>query len=257
MKFRMMALSVLMVASAASPALVKAEGSSLAFNAAISSDYRYRGISQSRLKPALSAGVDYTLPRGFYVGAWASTITWVKDSGGDANLELDLYGGYKTELTKGTTLDVGLLQYIYPGAKTKNFDAIYKNPNTTEIYGALTVGPVTGKLSYSLSNLFGNYDFALQKDSKGSIYLDLSANLEVGGGVTITPHLGHQKVENITNASYTDYSVMASKDFSGFVLSAGVVGTDANKSFYVPGYAANSSKFLGKTAAVVSLKYNF
>jgi uncharacterized protein (TIGR02001 family) len=258
MKFRMMALSALVVMSVATPSLSQAQqGSSLAFNAALSSDYRYRGISQSRLKPALSAGLDYTLPEGFYIGAWASTIKWVKDAGGDAQLELDLYGGYKTELSKGMTLDVGLLQYVYPSARTPTFDALYKNPDTTEIYGALTVGPVTGKLSYALSNLFGNYDFARQKNSKGSMYFDLSANFEVGAGVVIIPHIGHQKVENISNASYTDYAITVSKDFSGFVLSAGLVGTDANKNFYIPGSAANSSKFLGKTAALLSLKYNF
>lgn len=257
MRFSMMALSAMLVLSAALPTLARAEGNALTFNAALSSDYRYRGISQSRLKPALSAGVDYALPKGFYVGAWASTIKWVKDAAGDANLELDLYGGYKGEVSKDVTYDVGLLQYVYPSARTTAFDALYKNPNTTEIYGALTMGPVTGKLSYSLSNLFGNYDFAQGKDSKGSVYLDLSANFDVGSGVTLTPHIGYQKVENITNASYTDYALTASKDFSGFVLSAGLVGTNADKNFYVPGPVANSTKFMGKTAAVVSVKYNF
>ncbi len=258
MKYRTMALSVWVVASMATPALSQAQqSSSLTFNAALSSDYRYRGISQSRLKPALSAGLDYSLPAGFYMGAWASSIKWVKDAGGDAQVEIDLYGGYKTELSKGTTLDVGLLQYLYPSAKTQTFDALYKNPNTTEIYGALTIGPVTGKLSYALTNLFGNYDFSLQKNSKGSMYFDLSANFDAGAGVIITPHIGRQKVENILNASYTDYAISASKDFNGIVLSAGLIGTNANKNFYIPGSAAQSSKFLGKTMALLSLKYNF
>ena len=43
----------------------------LSFNAALSSDYRFRGISQSRFDPALSAGADYTHnPTGFYLGTW-------------------------------------------------------------------------------------------------------------------------------------------------------------------------------------------
>ena len=61
----------------------------------------------------------------------------------------------------------------------------------------------------------------------------------------------------IANASYTDYSLTLSKDFSGLVPSIAIVGTDANKSFYVPGGAANSSKFLGKSGVVVDIKYNF
>ena len=72
------------------------------------------------------------------------------------------------------------------------------------------------------------------------------------------PHIGYQKVENIDNASYTDYSVTLTKDLgSGFSVSGAIVGTDADKNFYVPGVAANSTKFLGKTSGVLSVKYVF
>jgi hypothetical protein len=46
---------------------------------AVVTDYRYRGISQTKLKPAVQGGVDYAAG-GFYVGAWASTIKWIKDA---------------------------------------------------------------------------------------------------------------------------------------------------------------------------------
>ena len=61
----------------------------VSFNAAVVSDYRYRGISQTRLDPALQGGADYVNnPSGFYVGTWLSTIKWIKDvPGGDANIE--------------------------------------------------------------------------------------------------------------------------------------------------------------------------
>ena len=229
----------------------------LAFNVGAFSDYRYRGISQTRLKPAVQAGLDFSAG-GLYLGAWASTIKWVKDAYGDAQVEVDLYGGYKGDIIKDSlTYDVGVLQYLYPSAKTRAWSAVYKDPNTTEIYGALTYGPATLKVSYALTNLFGNYDFGANKDSKGSTYVDLSASFDVGGGIMLAPHVGYQKVLNIANASYTDYSLTLSKDFSGLVPSIAVVGTDANKSFYVPGGAANSSKFLGKTGVVVGIKYNF
>ena len=111
------------------------EASPLAFNVAVTSDYRYRGISQSRLKPAVSAGVDYALPAGFYVGAWASSIKWVKDFGGDSDVELDLYGGFKGEIMPGLAFDVGALRYQYPRNR------LNPSANTTELYGALTYGP--------------------------------------------------------------------------------------------------------------------
>lgn len=231
--------------------------SPFSFNVGAISDYRYRGISQTRLKPALQGGIDYAHSSGFYLGTWASTIKWIKDAGGDASLEIDLYGGYKGEIAKDVTYDVGVLQYVYASAKTKAWDASYKDPNTTEIYGAVTYGPVTTKLSYALTNLFGNYDFAGKKDSKGSLYLDISASFDVGGGLTLAPHVGYQKVVNITNASYTDYSLTLSKDFSGLAPSIALVGTNADKNFYVPGSMANSTQFLGKTALVVGVKYSF
>ena len=223
--------------TAALPARVQAQkpASSVAFNIGVVSDYRYRGISQTRLKPAVQGGVDYAGPGGLYLGAWASTIQWIKDAEGDARFELDLYGGFKGEISKDLTYDIGVLAYLYPSAGTSKWDAIYKNPNTTEIYGALTFGTVTGKLSYAATNLFGNYDFAKREGSKGSLYYDLSSSFDLGGGLMLAP----------------------SRDFSGLVPSIALVGTNADKTFYVPGAAANSSKFLGKSAVVVGVKYNF
>jgi len=120
--------------------------------------------------------------------------------------------------------------------------------NTFEIYGALSYGPVTAKLSHSLTNLFG---FA---DSKGSDYLDVSANFDVGGGVTLTPDIAHQTVHDNPTASYSNYSLTAAKDYAGFTWSAQVIGTNANKAAYT---YAPTDKFLGKTALVVAVKKTF
>src|SRR6478735_5960052 len=86
----------------------------LSFNAAVTSDYRYRGISQTRLKPALQGGIDYVNdPGGLYAGVWASTIKWTKDAGGGGQVELDLYAGKRGELVKDISYDVGVLSYVY------------------------------------------------------------------------------------------------------------------------------------------------
>ena len=246
MKKTLLALSVATVA-AALPAVAQAQ---LAFNAGAVTDYRYRGISQTRLKPALQGGVDYAAGA-FYVGAWASTIKWIDDAKGDAKIEVDLYGGYKGEIAKGVGYDVGILNYWYPSAVTTGWSATpYTNPNTTELYGAITYGPVTAKYSHGVTALFGNVD------SKNSYYVDLSATFDVAG-FSVVPHVGYQKVKNTANASYTDYSLTVSKDFNGLVPSLALVGTDADKGFYVPGANANSSKFLGKTSLVLGIKLNF
>jgi len=220
------------LAAAAIPTIASAQ---LAFNVGAVTDYRYRGLSQSQLKPALQGGVDYTAG-GFYVGAWASTIRWVKKSGGDANVEIDLYAGYKGEIAKDFGYDVGVLTYIYPSNK------LSPSANTTELYGALTFGPATLKYSHAVTNTFA---FA---DSKNSGYLDLSATFEVMG-VSLTPHVGHQSIKHNSASSYTDYSLTVSKDFNGLVPSLAVVGTDAD--FYLDG------KKISKTGVVLGLKYNF
>jgi uncharacterized protein (TIGR02001 family) len=236
-------LLLLAVVGSALPAVSFAEEASpLSFNVGAVSDYRYRGISQSRVKPALQGGIDYASPAGFYVGAWGSTIKWIKDGGGGANVEVDLYGGYKGEISKGLSYDVGVLTYQYPSHD------LPVSPNTTEVYGALTFGPATVKYSHSVTNLFG-FD-----DSKGSGYLDLSATFDVGG-VGLTPHVGYQKVKNYSDASYTDYSFTVSKDLSGFLLSAAVVGTKTKDG--VKFLSPVNGKDLGKAGLVLGVKKTF
>ena len=240
--------TILSVAAAvvltALPAISHAD---LAFNAGVVTDYRYRGISQTRLKPALQGGADYT-NGGFYVGTWASTIKWIKDFRGDANVEIDLYGGYKGDIVKDSlTYDVGVLTYQYPSNKLKPLGGA--NANTTEIYGALTFGPGTLKYSHAVTDTFGNFD------SKGSYYIDLSATFDVSG-ITVVPHVGYQKISGPLSGpgTYTDYSLTVSKDISGVVISAAVVGTDADKTFYS---SPVGNKKLGKTSVVLGAKYNF
>jgi uncharacterized protein (TIGR02001 family) len=225
-------------AAALACALPAASYADVAFNVGAVTDYRYRGISQSRLQPALQGGLDFT-SGGFYLGAWASTIKWIKDAGGDADVEIDVYGGYKGSISEGLGYDLGVLTYQYPS------NGLSPSANTTEVYGALTFGPATLKYSHSVTNLFG---FA---DSKGSGYLDLSATFDVGNGILVTPHIGHQRVRNFGAASYTDYSLTVSKDFSGLVVSAALVGTDAD------GYVAPNGKDLGRAGVVLGLKVNF
>jgi uncharacterized protein (TIGR02001 family) len=238
MKKTLAALSVLLAAAA----VPTASYADLAFNVGAVTDYRYRGISQTRLKPALQGGVDYS-NSGFYVGAWASTIKWIKDSGGDANIEIDLYGGYKGEIMTGLGYDVGLLAYVYPSNKLKPITGA--NADTQEIYGALTYGPATLKYSHAVSNLFGT------ADSKNSGYIDLSASFEVYDGWSVAPHIGHQKIKGPASAfSYTDYSVTVSKDFKGIVPSLAIVSADED--FFGPG-----NKKLNKTGLVLGVKYNF
>jgi uncharacterized protein (TIGR02001 family) len=66
-------------------------------NFGFASEYRYRGIAQTAGKPAAQGGFDYAHSSGFYLGTWASNVSWLADQGGGVNnsLEWDMYGGYK------------------------------------------------------------------------------------------------------------------------------------------------------------------
>lgn len=239
--------TLLALAAAAAVAAPAAAQADLAFNIGAVTDYRYRGISQTRLKPALQGGLDFS-SGGFYAGAWATNIKWIKDLGGDADVEIDLYGGYKGELAAGLGFDVGVLTYQYPSNKLKPITGA--NANTTEIYAALSFGPATLKYSHAVTDTFGN------PDSENSFYLDASAAFAIADGWTLTPHLGYQKIKGPASdpGTYTDYALALSKDFSGLVVSAAIVGTDADKSFYS---SPVNGKFLGKSGVVLGAKYNF
>ena len=128
------------------------------YNVGVVSQYRYRGIAQTKGDAALQGGADYANANGFYAGAWGSTIKWIKDAstgtagssaGANGPVELDIYGGYKFEAA-GVAYDVGYLRYEYVGNTFKDAaPAANVNANTDEAYGAATYGPATLKYSYA------------------------------------------------------------------------------------------------------------
>jgi uncharacterized protein (TIGR02001 family) len=238
----------------------------VSFNASVVSDYRYRGISQTRFKPALQGGADYTHnPTGFYAGTWLSTIKWIEDYvdtfgsvSGKGGVEWDLYAGKRGDLPGGFTYDVGGLYYYYP---SNNYNAVAPNTNanTFEVYGQVGYGPAYIKYSHSLTTLFGTVD------SKNSGYLDLGANIDVGAGVTLNLHAGHQRVAGtggpgagLSNSfySYTDWKVGVSKTFeqaAGLTVGLAAVGTDAKDGAYASAGKVN----FGKNALVLSVSKTF
>jgi uncharacterized protein (TIGR02001 family) len=120
----LMAASIVLGASAcfmATPVLAQGASSvSLSANLSLVSDYRFRGISLSDEDPAIQGGIDASLG-GFYVGTWASSIEQV----GNAETEIDLYGGYGGDITDGLSYDVGFLYYTYPEGNGSNYYEVY------------------------------------------------------------------------------------------------------------------------------------
>lgn len=240
MKKMMLSLLTAVIANSGLPALAQ---DSLTFNAALTSDYRYRGISQTRFDPAVQGGVDYTRDSGFYAGAWASTIKWIDDAGGNANVELDLYAGKRGNVGEALSYDLGIITYVYPDNKMDEVSG-FDNADTTELYGQLGYGVAYLKYSHALTNLFGFVD------SKNSSYIDLGANIALNKSLTLNLHAGHQEVENNSLASYDDWKIGITQDFGICTLSLAYIDTNADESAYA---SPANGKFLGKETAVVTL----
>lgn len=210
-----------------------APASPLSFNVGVTSDYLFRGVSQTHGRPAIQGGIDFAHPSGFYVGAWGSNITWVKDFLGSGRTEIDVYGGYKNTVGD-ISYDVGYITYNYPG-RGSAIPGILANPNTQEVYASVGYKWLTAKYSYATSSHFigwyGGQNF--DQKTRGSDYLELNASYDLGDGWTLIGHVGHQKIKNwntnvYTSASYTDWKIGATKDV-GF----GVIGlsySDTNTS---------------------------
>ncbi|WIV96637.1 TorF family putative porin [Kinneretia aquatilis] len=242
---------------------------SLTGNLSLNSDYRFRGISQSWKLPALQGGLDYAHRSGFYAGTWASNVSGNSYSNG-AGLELDLYAGFKFPLTQDLTLDLGALAYVYPGAKLNSAPGVAtdKKYDNLDLYVGLTAGAFSAKLSIAATDYFGlNSDTAgyayfsslpAAGGSKGSAYLDLNYNLDLGSGLSLGTHLGHLSVKHYGDLSYSDIKISLSKEIAGLNWTGALVGTDAKRDFYQAGNAAGqNAKRLGNTGLVLSVAKTF
>ncbi len=223
-----------------------AAASPITYNVGVVSDYLFRGISQTHGRAALQGGIDYAHESGFYLGAWASQITWVKDLYSSGRTEVDLYGGYKNAFGGGDwNYDVGYITYNYPGSG----NAITTNlvtgvggaakPNTQEAYGAIGYKWVTAKYSYATSSNFIGWQGGpnLNQKTRGSDYLELNANYDLGDGWTLIGHMGQQKVKGsvttvaalggFQSASYKDWKIGISKDIGFGVVTLAYSDTNA------------------------------
>ncbi|WP_306477334.1 TorF family putative porin [Methyloversatilis sp.] len=231
-------------------------------NVGLFSQYVFRGISQTNEDPALQGGFDYSHASGFYLGTWASNISWLKDApaGVDpayssSSMEIDVYGGYRGAFGEtGIGYDVGLLQYIYPGDRNPGIT----KADTLEAYAALTWSFLSAKYSYSLGDTFG------VNNSSGTWYLDLSANYPITEALTLNLHYGIQDfsgstagVKNDDFASYEDWRIGLSYALpQGFTVGAFYTDTSMNtteKAFYTN----LKGKYLGDDQYVVFLSKTF
>jgi uncharacterized protein (TIGR02001 family) len=239
--------SITVAAALAVPTLAAAQAaapSPVAGNISLVSDYRFRGLTQTFEEPALQGGFDYAHSSGFYVGNWNSSIA--DTFFGGSPLEMDFYAGYKP--TFGDIgLDLGILYYYYPGSDAPGIGKI----DNTELYAGATWKWLSAKYFHAVSDFFGI------DDTKGSNYIDLTANVPFGAGWGLVGHIGHQKVKNNSDADYTDYKIGITKDIRGWVLGAAWVDTDADDAFYTATSGGGKTMNVGDSTVVFSISKLF
>lgn len=202
-------------------------------SAALTSDYLFRGVSQTNQEPALQAGVEFAADSGFYVGMWGSNVSWLSDLSAagfpvSSSVELDAYAGYRGKFSDAVSYDVGALYYYYPG----DYPAGFNSPNTAELYVAASADfsdttSLGAKYSYAVTDLFG------YTDSDGSGYLDVNFNWTFVPSWTLNVHGGKQWIERNEAFEYAEWKLGVSKAFGhGVSIAAAYSDTDASQPLY-------------------------
>lgn len=249
-------LSVAAVAAASISGLAAAQQaaapSPITGNLTLASEYRFRGIDQTFGKPAIQGGFDYSHASGIYLGNWNSNVSQGAGFPG-GNIEMDLYGGYKRAFGDFGA-DVGFIYYAYPGTDPK--------VDNKELYVGGSWKFLSAKFFYSLDDYFsvkGDND----ESTRGTIYLDLSANYDLGSGWGLAGHWGHTDFKHVSQGSYSDWKLGITKDLSGWILGAAYVGTNAKGDcgageFYCfPNTDSTKTRDAGRSTVVLSVSKTF
>ena len=222
-----LALSAPMVASVATAAEVSG-------NVSLTTDYKFRGISQNDTDPAIQGGFDVAFENGIYVGIWGSVVDFQDPDSSDADFELDYYAGYGGKITEEVTYDVGFIYYDYPGSDETEFALTGKRDlDYQEFYGSISFSDFTLGAAYS-------DDYWLETGEFFYVYGDYSLSLPQEFSLDF--HYGLNSFEfdsNDSNAkdaeqaflgdgedSYSDYSITLNKSWSGVDFSLSWVDTD-------------------------------
>lgn len=176
----------------------------------LTSDYDFRGFSQSAKDPAIQASLDYAFSNGFAIGAWASNVDFGDDPDVDEpDFELDIYGSYTASINDDTSWTVGFVYYTYPSSDSDESPEFYAGLN----YKAL-----------SLKQWFSHDQFAT--DETG-FYTEANYTVELPQNFSLLLHGGYTWGD-FTDEEIFDYAVGFGYSVGNFSLSLKLHGTDAS-----------------------------
>lgn len=187
---------VLGSALAASSLISGAAMAELSGNVGVTSNYIWRGMTQTGDVSAVSGGIDYAHDSGFYAGTWTSNL-----GGGDH--ELDLYAGYGLKAGP-VDLDFGAISYQYPVSETY-FHEGYVNASMS----MFTLGA-----AYTV----GSDDDDTPAFSSGDLYISIGAAFEVSKGLELGVTAGNYNFKDDLAEDYSHVQVSLSKDDFTFAI---------------------------------------
>ncbi len=194
MKLNKIAIAV----AAATMAMSSIAAAELSANIGVTSNYMWRGWTQSGTEAAVSGGLDYAHESGFYAGTWASSL-------GGGGEEIDFYAGFGGE-AGGIGYSIGLTYFGYPSA-TPDVDF-------TEVNGSVSYEAFTFGLDYTI-----DADVAA---AEGDLHAYLSAGMDIGDGWSVGGTFGHVDFDaaGVNSYSYAQLDVSKSAgDFGDFTFS--------------------------------------
>lgn len=239
-------------------------------SATLASDYRFRGVSQTDEGMAIQGGFTISHESGFYVGTWGSNLAGWGTFGG-ANMELDIYAGYKLPVGEGT-LDLGGTWFMYPsGADTTDFVEFY-----AKLGGAAGPISLTATVAYApkqeaLGNVFPVGRPPNPGDKEDNLYLAGDAVYAIGESpVSLKAHIGYSDgnpglgpngTSIAPTGTYFDWSVGADiVPISGLTLSVAYVDTDiseAEANLLRPNFATLAGNSISDATVVFSVTASF
>jgi uncharacterized protein (TIGR02001 family) len=212
----MAALALYPAAASAQPAdgaeLSAATGLQISGSVSLVSDYRFRGISQTDIAPAIQPALQLDHASGFFVGFWGSNVA---DFNG-ATTEIDLSAGW-SGIVAGLDTSFGVLGYLYPGGS---------GTDVAELFGtfSLPVGPLVASLGLNWA--------PEQANSGASRYAYAAVSAAIPGTpLTLSGSIGHERggfVSDDTGRTTAkwDWMLGASASWSTLTLGLAYLGTD-------------------------------
>lgn len=247
----------------AGAALLAAQGAHAEWSATVTgtTDYDFRGISQTEGDPALQGSLDFASGL-FYGSIWGSNVDFGDDV--DGNLEIDLVAGLAGEIEGGWRWDFGATYYVYPGSSEDVANGILESEDYAEIYAGGGWGPLDVKYWWSPD---------LYNSSETASYLEANLAFELPADFGLNLHYGYSSGDyfdavedalgdpassdfdpayNGDDADYADISIGLTRTFGRFDTELKLVTTDTDDYFEV-----NSGALRNDTRVIFSIGTTF